>query len=193
MSPAYRGACCVSVLSVVLLVLCCGVLSSGARISNLTVYSDTACTTAWTNTTGSTWPVFNSLNDSQVDNTLLGIPGDCIAAISPTIQSARVACVTTYSTANVTLYTLSAVEWSYNTSCPTSYPFDVRYYFYGRANTCIYGSVTVGGVTRDMSARFSCTTANDQPNAAGPLSSPSWFGPAALLMAAAAVLATATV
>lgn len=144
MLPTCRRPCSVwsawSVLSVVLLcvVLCsqCSVFSYGARVSQLTVYSDAGCAKVWTNASA-TWSVFNSLNDSQVDNSLLGPPRACLGAISPTIQSARVACATSYSTSNVTLYTLSAVEWTHNSTCPTSYPFDIRYYFYGRARTCI--------------------------------------------------------
>ena len=138
------------VLALALAVLWLAVSSSSAAvISNLTVYSDSACSTPWTDdgSDSSTWSVFSSLSDSQVDSSLLGTPGDCLGAISPTVQSARVACVTSYSTANATLYTLSAVEWSHNNSCPTSSPFDVRYYFYGRANSCIRSARTRHTVT----------------------------------------------
>ena len=49
------------------LVLCSGVfnLSCAVRIHNLTVYSDTACSTQW-KTGNATWPAFNSLRHSQV-------------------------------------------------------------------------------------------------------------------------------
>ena len=38
------------------------------------------------------------------------------------MNSARVFCITSYTTKNATLYTLIAVEWSHNTTCPTDHP-----------------------------------------------------------------------
>ena len=110
------------------------VVTYSSAISNLAVYTDSACSLPYTN--DSSWKSWGNLPANQVPSQYIGVYGPCVTTPAPGIASGEFFCVGDGTGTNTSVNSLGALEWLSNSSCPTTPGYDFSYYFSGRPGTC---------------------------------------------------------